>query len=85
MSSKNSKHYIDWCLQKAEKEVEECKKLKKKIRHRGLLKIEPNKKLALAHIEKAMHNLKLLDFLRKSSFSDWSVSAGFYSLYGQFA
>ena len=41
MSSQSSKH-LDWCLRKAEKELEECKKQKKKLRHRGLRKIEAN-------------------------------------------
>ncbi len=80
MDSQISKH-LDWCIKKAEKEIEECKKQKKKIHHRGLSKIEPNQKLAVAHIEKAVHNLKLLNFLRENGFSDWSVTAGFYSIY----
>jgi uncharacterized protein (UPF0332 family) len=72
---------VDWCLKKAEKEIEECKKQKKKIRHRGLVKIEPNKKLAIGHLEKARHNLEAFRFLRKNRFSDWSVTLGFYTLY----
>ena len=80
MVSQTSKH-IDWCLRKAEKELEECKKQKKKLRHRGLRKIAPDRKLALEHLEKAKHNLALLKLLRKNSFSDWSVTVGFYTLY----
>lgn len=80
MDSQASKH-LDWCLNKAEREVAECKKQKKKIRHRGLLKIEPDKKLALGHLQKARHNLELFRFLRKNKFSDWSITAGFYTLY----
>ncbi len=80
MDSQASKH-LDWCLNKAGREVEECKKQKKKIRHRGLLKIEPDKKLALGHLEKARHNLELFRFLRKNKFSDWSITAGFYTIY----
>jgi uncharacterized protein (UPF0332 family) len=72
---------LDWCLSKAKKEVEECREQKKKIRHRGLLKIEPNKKLALAHLQKARHNLEVLKLLRKNKASDWSVAAGFYTIY----
>lgn len=75
-----SKH-LDWCLNKAGREVEECKKQKKKIRHRGLLKIEPDRKLALAHLEKAKHNLEVFRLLRKNKFSDWSINVGFYILY----
>ena len=80
MASQSSKQ-LEWCLKKAEKEIEECKKHKRKIRHRGIRKIEPNKKLAIAHIEKARHNLEVLKLLRKEGFSDWSITTGFYSLY----
>lgn len=80
MDSQASKH-LDWCLNKAGREIEECKKQQKKIRHRGLLKIEPNKKLALGHLQKARHNLEVFRLLRKNKFSDWSITAGFYTLY----
>lgn len=80
MDSQASKH-LDWCLNKAKREIEECKKQKKKIRHRGLLKIEPNKKLAFGHLQKARHNLEVFRLLRKNRFSDWSITAGFYALY----
>ncbi len=80
MSSQASKH-CEWCLKKAEKELEECRKQKKKLRHRGLRKIEPNQKLALQHIDKARHYLKALQLLRKEDFSDIAISMGFYSLY----
>jgi len=80
MSSQASKH-LDWCLNKAKREIEECKKQKKKIRHRGLFKIEPNKNLAFRHLQKAKHNLEVFGLLRKNRFSDWSITAGFYVLY----
>ena len=80
MDSQASKH-IDWCLKKAEKEIEELKKQKKKAHHRGLLKIEPNRKLVLGHLEKARHNLEVFKLLRKNNSSDWSINAGFYTLY----
>lgn len=80
MASQASKH-IDWCLKKAEKEIKESEKQKKKVRHRGLLKIEPNMKLAVGHLEKARHNLEVLRLLRENKSSDWSIAAGFYSLY----
>ena len=80
MDSQASKH-LDWCLNKAKKEIEERKKQKKKIRHRGLIKIEPDKKLALGHLQKARHNLEVFQLLRKNGFSDWSITAGFYALY----
>ncbi|MBI2451681.1 HEPN domain-containing protein [Candidatus Pacearchaeota archaeon] len=68
-------------MKKAEKEIKESEKQKKKVRHRCLLKIEPNMKLALGHLEKARHNLEVLKLLRENKSSDWSVAAGFYSLY----
>lgn len=36
--SQASKH-VGWCLKKANKEIEECKKFGKKLKHRGLLKV----------------------------------------------
>lgn len=80
MDSQASKH-IDWCTKKAKKELEECKKQGKKARHRGILRIEPDKNLALKHLEKARHNLEVFRLLRKNGFSDWSITAGFYTLY----
>ena len=80
MASQTSKH-LDWCLKKAEKELEEAKKQKKEPCHRGLLKVEPNRKLALQHIDKARHFLKGFQLLRKNDFSDLAIGTGFYSLY----
>src|SRR3989344_928919 len=80
MDSQASKH-IAWCLKKAEKEIEELKKQGKRTRHRGLLKIEPDKKLALGHLEKAKHNLEVFRLLRKNNSSDWCITVGFYVLY----
>lgn len=80
MDSQASKH-LDWCLNKAKKEIEECKKRGKKARHRGILKIEPDKNLALKHLKKARHNLEVFRLLKKNGFSDWSITAGFYILY----
>ncbi|MCH7568622.1 MAG: HEPN domain-containing protein [Nanoarchaeota archaeon] len=80
MDSQASKH-VNWCLKKAEKEIEGLKNQKRKAHHRGLLKVEPNKKLALEHVEKARHNLEVFKLLRKNNSSDWSITAGFYTLY----
>ena len=52
MDSQASKH-LDWCLNKAKREIEECKNHGKRIKHRGLLKIKPDLKKAKEHIEKA--------------------------------
>lgn len=80
MNSQNSKQ-VDWCLRKARGELEECKRQKKKARHRGLLKVEPNKELAFKHLKKAKHNLEVFRLLRKNKSSDWSITAGFYTIY----
>lgn len=80
MNSQAFKH-VDWCLSKAKKEIEESAKQGKKARHREILKIVPDKNLALRHLEKARHNLEVFRLLRKNGFSDWSITAGFYTLY----
>ena len=78
--SQASKH-VAWCLKKAEKELEECKKEGKRPKHRGLLKINPNTDEAKNHIKKAEHNLDAALNFVKTGFSDWSASAFFYSMY----
>lgn len=52
-----------------------------KPRYKGLRKINPNKELSLAHLNKAMHNFKAISFFQKNGFSDWSANAAFYTLY----
>lgn len=66
---------VNWCLAKAEKELEERQK------HRGLVKQPSNNELASQHIAKAEHNFKALQFFKRNGFEDWSVSAGFYCVY----
>ena len=78
--SQASKH-VDWCLNKASKEVEECKKLGKKVKHRGLLMVEPNIEEAKKHVKKAEHNLDAISKFSNIGFSDWSITAGFYCIY----
>ncbi len=78
--SQASKH-VEWCINKANKEIEECKKYGKRIKHRGLLEINPNVEKAKEHIEKAEHNLNAIGKFKEIDFSDWSISAGFYSIY----
>ncbi len=72
---------IDWCLNKAKKEIEECKRLGKRPKHRGLLKIKSNLEEAEEHIEKAEHDLQVTEYLKKGNFLDISVSTIFYSMY----
>ncbi|MBI4141895.1 HEPN domain-containing protein [Candidatus Woesearchaeota archaeon] len=66
---------LKWCLNKAKKELTETNK------HRGLVQLAPNTELAYQYITKAEHNLKAIDYFAKGGFSDWSISAGFYSIY----
>lgn len=78
--SQPSKH-VQWCLDKAEKEIEECRRLGKRPKHRGLLKGEPDLDEARKHLSKAEHNLSGISRFKEIGFSDWSVSAGFYCVY----
>ncbi len=78
--SQASKH-VEWCLKKAEKEIEECKREGKRQKHRGLLKIKPDINEAREHIKKAEHNLDAALNFVKTGFSDWSASAFFYAMY----
>jgi|SRR3989338_7997717 len=71
----HAKNKVDWCLRKAVKELEESG------RHRGLVKIKPNKEDAKNHIKKAEHNLNAAMHFYGTDFSDWSASAFFYSIY----
>ncbi len=66
---------------KAKKEIKDCKKLGKREKHRGLLKVNPNIKEAKKHLAKAEHNLDGITKFREIGFSDWSISAGFYCIY----
>ena len=70
-----SKSKVEWCLEKAEKE------LKEEGKHRGLVKTTPDTSKAREHIEKAEHNLKLMVKLKIGEFSDWCGSAAFYAMY----
>lgn len=72
MSSKNK---VQWCLDKAEKEIKEG------VKPRGLVRIEPDIEEAKRHIHKAEHNFKAVTVMERSGFSDWSVSAVFYTIY----
>jgi uncharacterized protein (UPF0332 family) len=78
--SQASRH-VNWCLDKAEKELEECKKLGKRPKHRGLLKVRPSTDEAKKHLAKAEHNLLGIIKFSEVGFSDWSMSAGFYCIY----
>ena len=66
---------VKWCLNKAKKELGEGTK------HRGLVKINPDIEGAKSHILKAEHNFKAVISFDKTGFSDWAVSAAFYTMY----
>ena len=74
-------NHVEWCLQKAKKEIEECKKRGKRPKHRGLLKVPPSAEEAKKHIAKAEHNLEGISKFKEIGYSDWSMSAGFYCMY----
>lgn len=73
--------HAEWCLNKAEKEIEECKKQGKRLKHRGLLKTNPNLEEAKKHLAKAEHNFLGITRFNEIDFSDWSMSAAFYCIY----
>ena|SRR3989338_422350 len=78
--SQSSKH-VEWCLNKAKKEITECKKLGKRAKHRGLSKTSTDIGGARKHLAKAEHNLEGITRFKEIGFSDWSMSAGFYCMY----
>ncbi len=71
----HAKNKVEWCLKKAEREMQEGHK------HRGLIKVEPSAEKAREHIEKAEHNLKAAIYLQKGGFTDWCSSTLFYTIY----
>ncbi len=77
----HSDNKVRWCLNKAKKEIQEFQKLGKRVKHRGLVEIPKNKTEAIRHINKAEHNLKAITDFKKIGYSDWSITAAFYSLY----
>ena len=74
-------NHVKWCLAKAQKEIEEYKKLGKRAKHRGLIPIKQDIEAAKQHIGKAEHNLKATEYLKKGKFADVSAGTLFYSMY----
>ena len=60
--------YVEWCIKKAKKESEECVKLGKRIKHRGLLKINSNIEESKKHIKKAEHDFSAVSNFNKGGF-----------------
>ena len=67
--SQASKH-VEWCINKAKKEIEECKKLGKRLKQRGLLKSDPDIDKAKKHLAKAEHNYSGIAKFNEIGFSD---------------
>ncbi len=66
---------VKWCLDKAQKELKEGKK------HRGLLQVTPDIKIAREHLTKAEHNLQVTLYLYDGGYTDWCSSSLFYIIY----
>lgn len=66
---------VRWCLNKAKKELE------KDGKHRGLVKVKPDDKLAQEHIAKAEHNLEFFVLAKENKYYDWTIVIGFYTMY----
>ncbi len=70
-----SQNMVKWCLNKAKLELEKGQK------HRGLVEVKPNNKLAWEHVKKAEHNLDFFLLSKEHGFYDWAISVGFYVIY----
>ncbi|MBI2672208.1 hypothetical protein HYX16_04705 [Candidatus Woesearchaeota archaeon] len=74
----HAKNKVEWCLNKAKKELQEGKI------HRGLVKIDINLEKARDHLTKAEHNLKVTLYLQRGGYTDWCSSSLFYVIYHSF-
>ncbi|MBI2112535.1 hypothetical protein HYT52_03305 [Candidatus Woesearchaeota archaeon] len=71
----HAKNKVEWCLNKAKRELQEGKK------HRGLVKVNSNLEKARDHLAKAERNLKATLYFQKGGFTDWCSSSLFYVIY----
>jgi len=71
----HAKNKVQWCLDKAQKELQEGNK------HRGLLRVQPDEKRAKEHMAKAEHNLQTTLYLHDGGYTDWCSSTLFYTIY----
>ena len=71
----HAKNKVDWCLNKAKKELQEGKQ------HRGLVKIDTDLEKAREHLAKAEHNIKVTLYLQRGGFTDWCSNTLFYVIY----
>ena len=70
-----ARNLVRWCLNKAKKELE------KESKHRGLVMVKPDDKLAQEHIAKAEHNLDFFMLAKENRFYDWTIVIAFYTMY----
>lgn len=66
---------VEWCLNKAKRELEKGQK------HRGLLRIKPDSLLAKDYLAKAEHNLEVFLYNKEKGYYDWTINIGFYVMY----
>ncbi len=78
--SQASKHVI-WCLNKAKKELDECKKLNKRPKHRGLVEVKPDTEEAENHLKKAEENLRFATSWDAKEYGYKILEASFYCMY----
>ncbi|MBI4147203.1 hypothetical protein HY494_00970 [Candidatus Woesearchaeota archaeon] len=71
----HAKNKVNWCLNKAKKELQEGNK------HRGLVKVDADLEKAREHLAKAEHNLKATLYLQRGGYTDWCSSSLFYVIY----
>ena len=71
----HAKNKVDWCLNKAKKELQTGKQ------HRGLVKVDADLEKARDHLAKAEYNLKVTLYLQRGGFTDWCSSSLFYVIY----
>ncbi|HLC73737.1 MAG TPA: hypothetical protein VJH20_03820 [Candidatus Nanoarchaeia archaeon] len=72
---------VEWCLKKAKKELEECRKLGKRPKHRGLIQLNPNKEVPLEHIKKSEENLQFALSIDRRKYGYKIVENTFYCIY----
>lgn len=64
---------LEWCLEKGKVQGR---------KHRGLRAIEPDRKEAKEHIEKAVHNMQFMKEVTKlGRYDDWVFPTAFYAMY----
>ena len=71
----HAKNKVEWCLNKAKKELQAGKQ------HRGLVKVDADLKRARDHLAKAEHNLNVTFYLQRGGYTDWCSNSLFYVIY----